>query len=80
MHEYRQKMAEWARIFEEEYGAPPTDDDRTASKTWNALNDKATYYRKQLKEQSGASSPSISPDKTSRRSRHSRAGGGERER
>ena len=76
--EYKQKMSEWTRIFEEEYGAPPTDDDRMASKTWNALNDKATYYKKQLKEQSGASSPSISPDKSSRRSR--RAGGGERER
>ena len=58
--EYTRKLVEWARLFEQEYGASPTEDDRVASNTWNALNDKVAYYRRLLREQ-GVSSPAASP-------------------
>jgi hypothetical protein len=83
MHEYRQKMAEWARIFEEEYGAPPTEDDRVASNTWNALNDKAIYYRRMLKEHGSSNSPTLSPggrrESSSKRESSRHRSGGKRE-
>ena len=46
--EYKQKLAAWERLFEEEYGSPPSDDDCHGSSTWVALNDKAKFYKKIL--------------------------------
>ena len=69
--EYRQKMLDWGRIFEEEYGSPPTEEDKTSSQTWTALNEKSVYYKKLCKEQGKElpSTPASSPEKSSRRSR-----------
>ena len=78
--EYKRKLVEWARIFEQEYGTSPTEEDRVASNTWNALNDKATYYKRMLKEQSVASSPSLqTPSPSGRRSSGSRRESSSRE-
>ena len=43
--EYRQKMLDWGRIFEEEYGSPPTEEDKTSSQTWTALNEKSVQWK-----------------------------------
>ena len=78
--EYKRKLAEWARIFEQEYGTSPTDEDRAVSNTWNALNDKATYYKRLLKEQGLGSSPSLqTPSPGGRRSSGSRRESSSRE-
>ena len=78
--EYKRKLAEWARIFEQEYGTSPTDEDRAVSNTWNALNDKATYYKRLLKEQGLGSSPSLqTPSPSGRRSSGSRRESSSRE-
>jgi hypothetical protein len=45
-NEYKSKLNAWARLFEKEYGAPPTDDDCQQSSTWSALNEKSRFYRK----------------------------------
>lgn len=39
-HEYKRKLGNWVQLFEDEHGAPPTDDECHASATWTALNDK----------------------------------------
>ena len=78
--EYKRKLVEWARIFEQEYGTSPTEEDRVASNTWNALNDKATYYKRVLKDQGVASSPSLqTPSPSGRRSSGSRRESSSRE-
>ena len=78
--EYKRKLVEWARIFEQEYGTSPSEDDRVASNTWNALNDKATYYKRMLKEQGNASSPNLNtPSPSGRRSSGNRRESGSRE-
>ena len=78
--EYKRKLVEWARIFEQEYGTSPSEDDRVASNTWNALNDKATYYKRMLKEQGNASSPNLNtPSPSGRRSSGNRRESSSRE-
>ena len=42
------QLAAWSRLFEEEYGEPPTESDCHQSSTWTALNEKARFYKKLL--------------------------------
>ena len=78
--EYKQKLVEWARIFVQEYGTSPTEEDRVASNTWNALNDKATHYKRMLKDQGVAPSPSLqTPSPSGRRSSGNRRESSSRE-
>ena len=46
--EYKAKINAWARLFEEEHGAPPSEADCQNSSTWTALNEKARFYKKAL--------------------------------
>ena len=62
----RTQLAAWARLFEEEYGQPPSDADCHQSSTWTALNEKAKFYKKLLG--SGERSFTTSPDKRHRES------------
>mgnify|MGYP001466037834 CR=1 FL=1 len=57
--EYKEKLKEWSRLFEDEYGRRPTDDDRYDSATWVALNDKARHYRRLAGEEA---TPSPEPE------------------
>ena len=53
--EYKQKLASWARLFEDEYGRAPTDADGQQSSTWVALNEKARHYKKLMLQEGGGS-------------------------
>ena len=46
--EYKAKIRSWKKLFEQEYGRPPTSEDCHASATWTALNEKSKHYEKQL--------------------------------
>jgi len=83
--EYKRKMEEWSKLFEQEYGFAPTDDDRLESNTYNALLEKARHYRAHIaegavprspdrksrgKSSRNASTPSGTRSKASRSDRH----------
>ena len=51
--EYKAKLAQWVRLFEEEHGHRPTESDKLDSKTWMALNDKTKFYKKLTTGSSG---------------------------
>ena len=61
------KLKEWSRLFEDEYGRRPTDDDRYDSATWVALNDKARHYRRLAGEEATPSPLKRSGSRGSRR-------------
>ena len=65
--EYKEKLKEWSRLFEDEYGRRPTDDDRYDSATWVALNDKARHYRRLAGEEATPSPLKRSGSRGSRR-------------
>ena len=83
--EHKRKMEEWSKLFEQEYGFAPTDDDRLESNTYNALLEKARHYRAHIaegavprspdrksrgKSSRNASTPSGTRSKASRSDRH----------
>ncbi len=80
-NEYKQKLVAWARLFEDEYGYPPTEDDRVESNTWNALNEKARFYKKLLYVKDSASTAQRPDQSSSPTKRHQsrRVRGGDRE-
>ena len=54
--EYKRKLAAWEDLFEEQYGASPTDGDCHQSSTWTALNEKVSQAH--ALSRGGASGPS----------------------
>ena len=64
--EYKRKMEEWSKLFEQEYGYAPADDDRLESNTYNALLEKARHYRSHIAEGALRSPDRKSPDMKSK--------------
>jgi len=65
-NEYKRKMADWAKLFEREYGHAPSDDDRLDSDTYNALLEKARHYRKVADADGTSASPGAGRDRSSK--------------